>query len=86
MHAVVRTVFSRLNVLDPIKEEEKVASNTPDSEESGVKMSVSTDVLASASQEVSETSTAVDTADEEAKTEVQPVLSTLNDGAKAECT
>ncbi|KAH8108152.1 Sec7-domain-containing protein [Cristinia sonorae] len=44
MHAVVRRVFNRLRELDPIKEEEKIFSNTPDSEESEVKMSVSTDL------------------------------------------
>ena len=85
MHAIVRTVFSRLNVLDPVKEEEKLVSNAPELEEAGVKMSVSTDVVSSASQVVSETSTAVDPPEEESKPAEQPAVPTPKDSAKAEC-
>ncbi|KAH9951281.1 Sec7-domain-containing protein [Amylocystis lapponica] len=42
MHALVRTVFARLHVLDPAVEEAKLTDNALDSEESEVKMSVST--------------------------------------------
>lgn len=43
MHALVRTVFHRLQFLDPEKEEQKLAEASNDMPESEVKMSVSTD-------------------------------------------
>lgn len=42
MHALVRTAFSRLQILDPDSEERKLADNTYETSESEVKMSVVT--------------------------------------------
>lgn len=83
MHAIVRTVFARLSVLDSAKEEEKVASNAPDSEETEVKMSVSTHLPTSTSQDVSETG--IENSPGEEKPEKQPVPPTPRDTARSEC-
>ena len=84
MHAIVRTVFSRLHELDSAKEEEKVATNAPDSEETGVKMSVSTELTPSLSHGSSETTTAVEGHDE-SKPEAHSVPPTPQDGSRAVC-
>lgn len=46
MHALVRTVFSRLHSLDPAAEEAKIASYEEDMQEGEIKMTVSTTELA----------------------------------------
>ncbi|THH32990.1 hypothetical protein EUX98_g1179 [Antrodiella citrinella] len=79
MHALVRTVFSRLDQLDPLKEEEKVASNTPNSEETDVKMSVSTELHTSPQQEESDSSTEVEEPPKEDVPDKQPVPPTPRD-------
>lgn len=85
MHAIVRTVFSRLHELDSAKEEEKVATNAPDSEETGVKMSVSTELTPSLSHGSSETTTAVEEGQDGSKPEIHSVPPTPQDGARAIC-
>jgi hypothetical protein len=50
MHALVRTVFSRLHALDPVAEEEKLRINEEDAQEGEIRMTVSTNSVNSADQ------------------------------------
>jgi len=43
MHALVRTVFSRLQTLDPVAEEEKLQTSDEEVQEGEVRMTVSSD-------------------------------------------
>jgi golgi-specific brefeldin A-resistance guanine nucleotide exchange factor 1 len=48
MHALVRTVFSRLHALDPVAEEEKLRVIEEDAQEGEIRMTVSTNTIDSA--------------------------------------
>jgi golgi-specific brefeldin A-resistance guanine nucleotide exchange factor 1 len=50
MHALVRTVFSRLHTLDPLIEEEKLRVNEEDEQEGEIRMTVSTSTIGSVDQ------------------------------------
>lgn len=45
MHALVRTVFSRLHALDPMDEEEKLRISEEDAQEGEIRMTVSTNSI-----------------------------------------
>ncbi len=54
MHALVKTAFTRLYVLDPIEEEEKLSDNGTVGQEGEAKMTVSTELSGESESRVTE--------------------------------
>jgi brefeldin A-resistance guanine nucleotide exchange factor 1 len=54
MHALVRTVFSRLHKLDPVAEEEMLKTNEEDAQDGEIRMTVSANSMAPSSDSSSD--------------------------------
>jgi brefeldin A-resistance guanine nucleotide exchange factor 1 len=54
MHALVRTVFSRLHKLDPVAEEEKLKTSEEDAQDGEIRMTVSANSMAPSSDSPSD--------------------------------